>query len=35
MIVVPNSELVTKTLTVSAAPPGWGSGAEGAQHDAD
>jgi small-conductance mechanosensitive channel len=35
MIVVPNSELFTKTLTVSAAPPGWGSGTEGAQHDPD
>ena len=33
MIVVPNSELFTKTLMVSEAPPNWGSGAEGAQHD--
>ncbi len=30
MIVVPNSELFTKTLTVSEAPPDWGSGSEGA-----
>jgi len=33
MIVVPNSELFTKTLMVSEAPPNWGSGAEGAEHD--
>jgi len=33
MIVVPNSELFTKTLMVSEAPPNWGSGAEGAQHN--
>src|SRR5262245_23307314 len=33
MIVVPNSELFTKTLVVSQAPPDWGSGAEGAEHD--
>jgi len=35
MIVVPNSELFTKTLMVSEAPPNWGSGAEGAEHDPD
>lgn len=35
MIVVPNSELFTKTLVVSQAPPDWGSGAEGAEHDAN
>ena len=35
MIVVPNSELFTKTLTVSEAPPNWGSGAERAEHDPD
>lgn len=33
MIVVPNSELFTKTLVVSEVPPNWGSGSEGAQHD--
>jgi len=33
MIVVPNSELFTKTLMVSEAPPNWGSGTEGAEHD--
>jgi len=33
MIVVPNSELFTKTLMVSEAPPNWGSSAEGAQYD--
>jgi small conductance mechanosensitive channel len=33
MIVVPNSELFTKTLMVSEAPPNWGSRSEGAQHD--
>lgn len=33
MIVVPNSELFTKTLVVSEVPPGWGSGVEGAEHD--
>jgi len=35
MIVVPNGELFNKTLVVSEAPPGWGSGLEGAQHDSD
>ncbi len=35
MIVVPNGELFGKTLAVSQAPPDWGSGAEGAQHDPD
>jgi len=35
MIVVPNSELFTKTLMVSEAPPNWGSGAESAEHDPD
>lgn len=35
MIVVPNSELFTRTLTVSEAPPNWGSGTEGAEHDSD
>jgi len=35
MIVVPNSELFTKTLMVSEAPPNWGSGAESAEHDSD
>ena len=35
MIVVPNGELFNKTLVVSAAPPGWGSGTEGPQHDPD
>ena len=35
MIVVPNSELFTKTLVVSQAPPDWGSGTEGAEHDAN
>lgn len=35
MIVVPNSELFTRTLMVSEAPPNWGSGAEGAEHDSD
>jgi small-conductance mechanosensitive channel len=35
MIVVPNGELFNKTLVVSAAPPGWGSGAESPQHDPD
>jgi small conductance mechanosensitive channel len=35
-IVVPNSELFTKTLSVSATvPEGWGSAREGAQDDAD
>src|SRR5262249_3448802 len=29
MVVVPNSELFTKTLVVSQAPPDWGSGLEG------
>jgi len=33
MIVVPNGELFNKTLVVSEAPPGWGSRAEGAEHD--
>jgi small-conductance mechanosensitive channel len=35
MIVVPNSELFTKTLVVSQAPPDWGSesGAESVEHD--
>jgi small-conductance mechanosensitive channel len=33
MVVVPNSELFTKTLVVSQAPPDWGSGGEGPQHD--
>jgi small-conductance mechanosensitive channel len=35
MIVVPNGELFNKTLVVSEVPPGWGSGAESAQHDPD
>lgn len=35
MIVVPNGELFGRTLVVSAAPPGWGSGTEGSQHDPD
>jgi small conductance mechanosensitive channel len=35
MIVVPNGELFNKTLVVSEAPPSWGSGLEGAQHDPD
>lgn len=35
MIVVPNGELFSKTLVVSQAPPGWGSGEEGAEHDPD
>ena len=35
MIVVPNSELFTKTLMVSEAPANWGSGAESAEHDSD
>lgn len=35
MIVVPNSELFTRTLMVSEAPPNWGSGTEGAEHDSD
>jgi small-conductance mechanosensitive channel len=35
MIVVPNGELFNRTLVVSAAPPGWGSALEGAQHDPD
>lgn len=35
MIVVPNSELFTRTLTVSEAPPDWGSGAEGPEHDSN
>jgi small conductance mechanosensitive channel len=35
MIVVPNSELFTKTLVVSVAPPNWGSDPEGAQDDSD
>jgi small-conductance mechanosensitive channel len=33
-IIVPNSELFTKPLSVSVAPPGWGSASEGAQDDA-
>lgn len=33
-IIVPNSELFTKPLSVSVAPPGWGSAREGAQDDA-
>ena len=33
-IVVPNSELFTKTLSVSTPPPDWGSATEGAQDDA-
>lgn len=32
-IVVPNSELFTKTLVVSPPPPNWGSRPEGAEHD--
>jgi small-conductance mechanosensitive channel len=32
-IIVPNSELFTKPLSVSVAPPGWGSAREGAQDD--
>jgi small-conductance mechanosensitive channel len=35
MIVVPNAELFNRTLAVSTAPPDWGSGPEGAQHDAN
>ncbi len=35
MIVVPNSELFTKTLVVSETPPDWDSGSEGAEHDPD
>ena len=35
MIVVPNGELFNKTLVVSEAPPDWGSGTEGAEHDPD
>jgi small conductance mechanosensitive channel len=35
MIVVPNSELFTKTLAISQAPPDWGSAPEGAEHDAN
>ena len=35
MIVVPNGELFSKTLVVSKAPPDWGSGPEGAQHNSD
>jgi small conductance mechanosensitive channel len=35
MIVVPNGELFNRTLIVSEAPPGWSSGAEGAEHDPD
>jgi len=35
MIVVPNGELFGKTLVVSAAPPGWGSDLEGAEHHPD
>jgi small-conductance mechanosensitive channel len=35
MIVVPNGELFGKPLVVSEAPPDWGSGLEGAQHDSD
>jgi small-conductance mechanosensitive channel len=35
MVVVPNSEVFTKTLVVSQAPPDWGSGGEGPQHDPD
>jgi small conductance mechanosensitive channel len=33
-IVVPNSELFTKTLSVSTPPPDWGSAGEGAKDDA-
>ena len=33
VIVVPNSELFTKTLVVSEPPPDWGSASKGAQHD--
>ncbi len=33
VIVVPNSELFTKTLVVSKPPPDWGSASKGAQHD--
>ena len=32
-IVVPNSELFTKTLSVLPLPPGWGSAGEGTQDD--
>jgi small conductance mechanosensitive channel len=32
-IVVPNSELFTKTLSVLPLPPGWGSAGKGAQDD--
>jgi small-conductance mechanosensitive channel len=35
VIVVPNGELFNKTLVVSEAPPDWGSGTEGPQHDPD
>lgn len=35
MIVVPNAQLFGSTLVVSKAPPGWGSGLEGTQHDSD
>jgi small-conductance mechanosensitive channel len=35
MIVVPNGELFNRTLVVSAAPAGWGSGTESPQHDPD
>jgi small-conductance mechanosensitive channel len=35
MIVVPNGELFGRTLVVSQAPPGWGSGAKGVEHDPD
>jgi small conductance mechanosensitive channel len=35
MLVVPNSELFTKIVVVSQAPPGWGSNGEGPQHDSD
>ena len=34
LIVIPNSELFTKTVAVSPAPPGWGSKAEGAEDHA-
>jgi small-conductance mechanosensitive channel len=34
LIVIPNSELFTKTVAVSPAPPDWGSDAEGAQDHA-
>jgi small conductance mechanosensitive channel len=34
LIVIPNSELFTKTVAVSPAPPDWGSKEEGAEHHA-